>query len=75
MTILIFLMRLTCGAMLLVFSIRFMRIGIKRLWSTQFPHRPVSALNPLAVWPFMWVPASICTLFEQHIKLAPHHAG
>ncbi|WP_319496209.1 Na/Pi symporter [uncultured Cohaesibacter sp.] len=35
MTILSFLIQLTCGAMLLLFSVRFMRIGIERLWSTQ----------------------------------------
>ncbi len=35
MTILIFLIQLTSGAMLLLFSVRFMRIGIERLWSVQ----------------------------------------
>ncbi|WP_319532310.1 Na/Pi symporter [uncultured Cohaesibacter sp.] len=34
-TILSFLIQLTSGAMLLLFSVRFMRIGIERLWSTQ----------------------------------------
>ncbi|WP_428645607.1 Na/Pi cotransporter family protein [Roseibium sp.] len=35
MTILSFLIQLTSGAMLLLFSVRFMRIGIERLWSAQ----------------------------------------
>ncbi|SNY91666.1 phosphate:Na+ symporter [Cohaesibacter sp. ES.047] len=35
MTILSFLIQLTSGAMLLLFSVRFMRIGIERLWSVQ----------------------------------------
>lgn len=35
MTILNFLVQLMSGAMLLLFSVRFMRIGIERLWSAQ----------------------------------------
>lgn len=35
MTILSFLLQLMSGAMLLLFSVRFMRIGIERLWSAQ----------------------------------------
>ncbi|MGV0878895.1 Na/Pi symporter [Martelella sp. FLE1502] len=35
MTILGFLIQLMSGAMLLLFSVRFMRIGIERLWSAQ----------------------------------------
>lgn len=35
MTVLSFLIQLTSGAMLLLFSVRFMRIGIERLWSAR----------------------------------------
>ncbi len=72
MTILIFLRQLTSGAMLLVVSVRFTRIGLKRLWSVQHTQLPASTHSPLAIH----VGASLyLPLFEHHIKLVPHHAG